>query len=744
MPEAETLVWPRPRQMALTSERLSLARPLRIETRGEADWLAAEAANAAALLNRAAGRRVVSAGGGTGGPVLTLTSADALPGRRGVRAVRKAEGYALCVTSRGVVLAGADAAGAFYAAQTLAQLIEPGRPPLLRGAVVRDWPKYPMRGAHCYLPPRGQLAFFGRFLDFLARLKCSVLFLEIGGGMEYERRPEINAAWRRFCRDALAYRPDSDPMPQSLGSAGIRRRMGQDGSCLHHPTGPVAMQVHRCFYKNSPHTELAGGGCLSKDECRAIVAECRRRHIEVIPEVQSFSHSYYLCCAHPEIAERRDDPFPDTYCPSNPRTYEILFDVMEEVVEVFQPRLVHCGHDELYTIRVCPRCRRRTGHDLLAGDISRIHAFLAARGVRMAMWGDKLMNFRWASGRWGPVCGLAGRRADEASGQSWSQPATWKAIDRIPKDILILDWYWSLNDASERYFRDHGLEVCYGNFDALRMAGFARRADPRFVLGAESSSWCEVSAPALGHNGVFHGLFPAADVLWTGRQMKRRDVCDVMARRLPAMIDELTGEGRWLVRGEGGELTCLSIGGSAWPLRSQCRARDIRASGRAATVLGTGRFQLIIEGPGPCLAAIELYRGRLRAGPIPVGLRARKLLVLHATTMKGVYFRPTFYSFHRGPAELLRYTIEYADGRRARFAAIYGEDIGPLEGRWPSSAEGRCYRAAPVAVDDAHTLYAQEWTNPRPEVPIAAITAALGPDATDEGEVLVAAITVVE
>jgi hexosaminidase len=95
------------------------------------------------------------------------------------------------------------------------------------------------------------------------------------------------------------------------------------------------------------------------------------------------THSYYLCLAHPEIAERKEDEYPDTYCPSNPKSYELYFEVLEEVLEVFKPRSVHIGHDEFYTMGLCPLCRDRKGEDIFAGDVRLVHAFLAKRGIKI-------------------------------------------------------------------------------------------------------------------------------------------------------------------------------------------------------------------------------------------------------------------------------------------------------------------------------------------------------------------------
>ena len=130
-------------------------------------------------------------------------------------------------------------------------------------------------------------------------------------------------------------------------------------------------------------------------------------------------------------------------------SYEILFDVMEEVIEVFQPRIMHIGHDELYHIGVCPRCRKRTGHELLARDLLRIHEFLSTRGVRPFLWGDKLMHFIDANGR--KEGGVAKSEVEPCSGKTFRMRPTWKAAAKVPKDLLICDWYWSLDPESERH-----------------------------------------------------------------------------------------------------------------------------------------------------------------------------------------------------------------------------------------------------------------------------------------------------
>ncbi len=86
-----------------------------------------------------------------GGPADNSASAGALQ-ELGVAgpAGLAAEGYVLATGSargRGVVvLSGVDGAGTFYAAQTLRQLVQPGRPATIPAVESRDWPGTALRG----------------------------------------------------------------------------------------------------------------------------------------------------------------------------------------------------------------------------------------------------------------------------------------------------------------------------------------------------------------------------------------------------------------------------------------------------------------------------------------------------------------------------------------------------------------------------------------------------------------------
>jgi len=254
------------------------------------------------------------------------------------REIESDEGYSILAKDGGVRISAKSRQGFVYAAGTLSQLADNGEIPCIE---LYDEPLCKIRGVHMYLPPSDAIDEFLRVLDLLARLKYNTVFLEIGGGVEYESHPEINVAWKRFCREARDY----------YG-------------------GPQGLQASEAHWKDSTHVELAGGHCLKKSELKKIVDYIRFLGMEVIPEIQALSHAYYLTLSHPEIAEQTFEPYPDTWCPMNEASYRLYEDIARELHELLGFTKVSIGHDEIRILGKCPHCREKSGAELPEKEIS--------------------------------------------------------------------------------------------------------------------------------------------------------------------------------------------------------------------------------------------------------------------------------------------------------------------------------------------------------------------------------------
>ena len=212
------------------------------------------------------------------------------------------EGYVLTVGKNLAVVAGWDDSGAFYGFQSLRQLVHKNEGYELVGVHVRDWPSMPFRGIRLYIPGPEHISFFKRFLrDFMALYKFNKVIIEVNC-MRLNRHPEVNAGWIEFAK-YMNY-------TRTTELSGIHGQI-----------------------RNSGHQDAGDGFIIEQDDVKGIVDFANANYIEVIPEIPSLTHGYYLLTRHPELAEYQADIWPDTYCPSNPKSYELIFDVMDEAHE---------------------------------------------------------------------------------------------------------------------------------------------------------------------------------------------------------------------------------------------------------------------------------------------------------------------------------------------------------------------------------------------------------------------------
>lgn len=368
--------------------------------------------------------------------------------------------------------------GLIYGAYSLQQLTING---YLNHGLIYNVPLCPFRGLKIYLPAKEDIDFFKSFIDMACYYRYNTIVIEIGGAMEYKRHPEINEGWVEY-------------------SAEMRRYSGR------------AKEVQRSsnWKKNSIHSENGGGEWLAQETVKDLVSYCKQRGLDVIPEVPSLSHSDYLLTRHPELAERKEDSYPDVYCPSNPASYELLFDVLDEVAEVFEPNVIHIGHDEYYSIGICDRCKGKDAAEIYAEDLKKIYSYLKSKGIETMLWGDKLLN---AISKSGNAEGGSEREVHRHGQFREILPATYKSIDLIPKELRIMHWYWSVRREYDDEFLDRGMYMVFGNFSGTGIPEWSRRIS-KGVQGSCISNWSALREDYLQRNGVFFEMAYCCRLFW--------------------------------------------------------------------------------------------------------------------------------------------------------------------------------------------------------------------------------------
>ena len=597
-------------------------------------------------------------------------------------AVRAPEGYLLEVDARAVVIAGADEAGAFYGLQSLRQLIAgEAAHTYVEGIHVRDWPAKPFRGIKLYLPGHENLAYFKRFVrDFMALYKYNRVIVELDGAMRLDRHPEVNAGWWELHRDLNATRRDRSPGPG-----------GQ--------------------FQDSANADTADGEVLEKSEVAALVSYAHRYHVEVIPEVPSLTHSYYLLARHRELAEIPDAEWPDTYCPSNPEVYNLLFDVLDEYIEVMKPRVVHVGHDEWrIPWGVCPLCRGKDPRELYAQDINKIHDHLAQRGIKMSIYGDHLIE---------PLRGVRLQKASTPAGQPYETPGALSPEQirkLIPKDILVYNWFWDDSnraqgegEANEIALDAWGFQQVFDNMEP-HIKDYERRAPRPGVIGGVPSSWAATNELNFGKDLMFDFL-GCEQLLWAGREPPLDELSGTIQRLLPLVRRNLSAGP---FPSDYDPVVPLNIGSA---LRATA-VPGVELQGMKRGQVGTGRlaFQLERREGKP---AVALATSGSESAAIPIGEAASSIIFLHATARPARNVNADDYTWnYADTADLLGwYEVTYDDGFVENVPLRYGVNI--LEAGWGKShgPSHLAYEAELVDCGDKGgaplTFFAYEWINPR-------------------------------
>ncbi len=252
------------------------------------------------------------------------------------------EGYEISVTAKQVAVVAPDAAGVFYAVQTLRQLIDQfGRNlPTLR---IRDWPDFPNRGVMIDVSrdkvPTMETLF--DLVDMLASWKINQIQLYTEHTFQYRQHPTVWA--------------DASP--------------------------------------------ITGADILALD------AFCKDRLIELVPNQNTFGHmrpwltkpEYKHLAEAPDGCETIwgwfDEPF--TLNPSDPGSLQLVQSLFDELLPHFSSNQVNVGLDE--TVDLGGGHSKELVAEKGAGRVYldfvlKIYEDVKRRGKTMQLWGDILMN----------------------------------------------------------------------------------------------------------------------------------------------------------------------------------------------------------------------------------------------------------------------------------------------------------------------------------------------------------------
>lgn len=600
------------------------------------------------------------------------------------------EGYILSVTDNKIVIAGNTKNGAFWGLSSLRQIIQ-----IENGAIVvakllvKDAPRYPFRGIKLYLPGKENIQFFKRFIkDFVSLYKFNKIILELNANMRLDKHPELNIGAVEFARHLKYSRLDRPP--------GVHQE-----------------------YQNSSHQDNADEQILEKEEVADLVSYIRKFGIEIIPELPSLTHAYYLLAGHEELAENLKQPFPDTYCPLKPGSYKLYFDILDEYIEVIKPSMIHVGHDEWRMEKdICALCKGKDYGLLFANDLKKIHGYLANKGIKTAIWGDHLLE---------SVTQKDHQTWKSSTGYTYKIPGALRpdqVLKLIPKDILIFNWFWN-DTTNDRQVSEFGFKQVYGNLRA-DIDHWNNRNTIKGLLGGAPSSWAGTTALNIGKDQLIDFL-GSANLLWSKHFLPIEKLTFAVEPFIPGIYSRLAGKN--LPSDVGANVTPLAISpyfNDELSSEKNGLKNDVLKSGKI--IAGNKKFQLASTANSKNIILASYSESKSVTG-IKVKKDVSSLIFLHACANEALNNKSyvAIYNFEDTAEPLGWYEIVYEDGIIITIPIRYGINILDLGWRKRILANGKekgkysqnRYAWQAGAIDCSRspanpvTFFSFEWENAR-------------------------------
>ncbi len=282
-------------------------------------------------------------------------------------------------------------------------------------------------------------------------------------------------------------------------------------------------------------TELASDAqYYTQEEIKNIVKYADERGIMVIPEIDVPGHASALLTAFPEIGSKIDHENPYTVSrksgvhdaaldPTNPKTYEILEAIFEEVCPLFPSAYFHIGGDEnngkewnanpkIQEFK--KRNKLESNHDLQTYFNMKLVPMLKKHGKQLMGWEEIMtpdMSKEAIIHAWRTV-----KEGMEAEG------GLAKAAKNGYKAVLSTGFYIDLMLSVDSH---------YLNDPMPKNVDFTDEEKAR-ILGGEATMWSELVTPLTIDSRIWPRTAAIAERLWSNENV--RDLED-MRRRLRAI-----------------------------------------------------------------------------------------------------------------------------------------------------------------------------------------------------------------
>ena len=270
-------------------------------------------------------------------------------------------------------------------------------------------------------------------------------------------------------------------------------------------------------------------GSMTKREVKRLKAIADDLGITLIPQINLFGHAaqargyagkHATLDIHPKYQPLFEPLGGWNWCLSNPETRKLLQALIKERYEAFGcPPYFHIGCDEAHKPS-CPDCASKPYSQLFLEHIEAMNETISSLGARTMMWHDMLI---------------------ERGDSRWSgfvvngTPETASGILKLPRDIIICDWYYGDAKASYPtidYFKEQGFSVlsCPWNNTGGIIAQ-CRNAQKSGIMGVLGTMWHHYFGGSLPN--IYYTL---ANAMWNPEANISTSVYDDIRQRVHTHI----------------------------------------------------------------------------------------------------------------------------------------------------------------------------------------------------------------
>lgn len=375
----------------------------------------------------------------------------------------KAEGYTLEVNQKEIKITACDEAGAYYALQSLRQIsryeLGERRVPCCK---ISDEPRYKWRG----LQLDESRHFFGK--DAVKKLLDNMFMMKLN---VFHWHLTDDQGWRIEIKKY--------PLLTEIGSVRKSTHINGWGSTQ------IVYGVHKGYY--------------TQDDIREIVDYAAQRNIMIVPEIDFPAHCAAAIAAYPWLACRelkRDVPgyfgssIPEkvmkikdwnrTICAGKKKTVQFVFDVIDEVCEMFPGEYFHIGGDEAPKDewKKCPNCQKTMKENNLKNEEelqgyfnNLILEHLKKKGKRLIGWNEILK---------------AKNLDNSVVAQYWTPKKDNNARNHAQKGLNII-----MSNHKSFYFDIPYAQYPLKNTYCFKPEEYGINGSQKSVMGVEGENWTE-------------------------------------------------------------------------------------------------------------------------------------------------------------------------------------------------------------------------------------------------------------